>query len=50
MITTRAFKDALIDVEIQAIEDLASREFLSRIYVATIYQKGSSAALTLNRV
>jgi hypothetical protein len=37
MITARAFKDALIDVEKRAIDNLASREFLSRIYIVTIY-------------
>jgi hypothetical protein len=35
--TTRAFKDALMDAEKRATDNPASREFLSRIYVVTIY-------------
>jgi hypothetical protein len=45
--TTRTFKDALMDAEKRAVEDPASREFLSRIYAVTVYQKGSSTTLTL---
>jgi hypothetical protein len=47
MITARAFKDALIDAKKRAIDNPASRKFLSRIYAVTIYQKGSSTTLML---
>jgi hypothetical protein len=40
----------LIDIEKGAIDNLASCKFLSRIYIVTIYQKGSSTILILNRV
>jgi hypothetical protein len=36
-----------MDAEKRAVDDPASREFLSRIYAVTIYQKGSSTTLTL---
>jgi hypothetical protein len=38
-----------MDIEKRAIDNPASRKFLSRIYAVTIYQKGSSTTLTLNR-
>jgi transposase InsO family protein len=47
VMTARAFEDALMDAEKRAADDPASREFLSRIYAVTVYQKGSSTTLTL---
>jgi hypothetical protein len=36
-----------MDVEKRAVDNPASREFLSRIYIVTVYQKGSSTILIL---